>query len=85
MSKDVQVVQCLLKFARENSLLHIAATNDDDGSIILMIENGFNVNQTNATGETALHYACIVNIVNLLFSAGANLNAISHKDETPIM
>ena len=46
--------------------------------ILLLVENGIDVNETNKDGETALMIAAINNeieIVNLLIKYGADINA----------
>jgi len=62
----------------------------DIAVVRLLIENGANVNVQTASGMTALHYAIEVlesstEIVALLLTAGAKVNAVNNQGKTPLI
>ena len=67
---------------KRRSLLHIAAGNDTDDMINILLANNFDVNVADLDGETPLITACKknkLNNVNALIKHGAN---VSHSLET---
>lgn len=50
----------------------------------LLIEAGCDVDQKNADGKTALHFATSVDVINLLIDAGADVEARSNDGATPL-
>lgn len=74
---------------RGNSFLHMVA--GDDGEVGLakaFIEFGINIDQVNIEGNTPLHLAAEsgkdnLEVVQILVEAGADVNAVNKKGETP--
>jgi hypothetical protein len=69
----------------KSKLMWAAFLGDADVVSKLINLPGVNVNATNSSGWTALHFAKTFSIVRLLVEAGANINAINNDGETPIM
>ena len=70
----------------QNTLLHHAAARGDEDIIGLLIYKGLDVNDRNASGSTALHFAALerYDAVGLLINAGADVNAVNSNGMTPL-
>ena len=67
-------------------LLHLAVHFGDAKKVALLLNNGVDVNATNANNKTPLHLAsayCLLDIAQLLLDAGANVNAVDAHGKTP--
>ncbi len=67
-----------------SSALHIACKNDDVALMKLLLENGANVNGTDRTGRTPLHYATTAYAAQLLLSKGALPNVHAYDGCTQL-
>lgn len=65
-------------------LLTLAARRRQPEICRLLIEAGCDVDQKNADGKTALHFATSVDVINLLIDAGADVEARSNDGATPL-
>ncbi|MBQ7813286.1 MAG: ankyrin repeat domain-containing protein [Thermoguttaceae bacterium] len=65
-------------------LLTLAARRRQPEICRLLIEAGCDVDQKNADGKTALHFATSVDVINLLIDAGADVEARSNDGATPV-
>src|SRR5205807_444799 len=68
--------------------LIMAVMNKDAESVRLLIDNGANVNQQSADGDTALKWAAAegnLPIVEMLLDRGANVNCRDWFGMTPLM
>merc|ERR1712034_43265 len=65
----------------------VAAGFDATDSILMLIERGFDVNQQNNHGDTALHDAAYYGSMNACAALlnNANINAVNHNRRTPLM
>ncbi|MHB1455654.1 MAG: ankyrin repeat domain-containing protein [Armatimonadota bacterium] len=70
----------------QNTLLHHVAARGDEDIIGFLINKGLDVNDRNASGSTALHFAALerYEAVGLLIDAGADVNAINSTGTTPL-
>ena len=92
--KNADAMNVLLTFRADpnigtlygNAVLHIAVLNNiNKDTLQAIIDNDVDVNAANKSGETALWIACHrddVDAINVLLSAGANLNLLSAEGNT---
>ena len=72
---------------RGKTPLHIAARNDQEAAISLLLSAKADVNATNSSGQTPLHYAAGRDqeaTVSLLLSAKADVNKTDSNGTTPL-
>lgn len=67
------------------NLLALAAWNRQPKICRLLLEAGFDVNQKDADGATALHLTTSVDVVDVLIEAGADVEAKANDGETPLL
>ncbi len=78
---------CILPFAAERPAVIDAARNRDHAALRALIQKKVDVNQPEADGATALHWAAYhddLESVDLLVTAGANVNAANDLGATPL-
>src|SRR5262245_30913488 len=81
------VVASMLVAAGDRPSLIDAAKNTDRGTLRLLVQQGTNVNQTEADGTTALHWASYrddLESAEILIRAGAKVNAANDLGATPL-
>nr|XP_056706192.1 ankyrin repeat domain-containing protein 22 [Euleptes europaea] len=68
-------------------LLMVSKSKQNENLVKMLLRAGVDVNATDDSGRTALHYACEMknqSIVPLLVEAGADLSIKNKDDETPL-
>ena len=75
--------------ARGNTFLHIVSGDDGESGLArAFVEFGLDIDQTNIDGDTPLHLAAEsgkdnLEVVEILVEAGADVNAVNKRGETP--
>lgn len=91
MVRLLQANKCDVTYtdAKGNSFLHIVSGDDGEyGLAKAFVEFGLNVDQQNIEGDTPLHLAAEsgkdnLEVVQLLVEAGADVNAVNKRGDTP--
>lgn len=71
----------------EDSLLHLAVRENNIPVVKYLLENNMNPDPRNVMGETPLHLAALIHapsVGDLLCEAGADVNAVDNKENTPL-
>jgi ankyrin repeat protein len=66
------------------AMLSIPAVKGNVKMVGMLIKAGFNVNQTDGSGNTALHAASCAAIADILIKNGADVNILNRMDESPL-
>lgn len=66
------------------TLLHSAASRGNARMVVMLIEAGVDVNQTDSNGNTALHAASTAEVADALVRLGADVDALNNKQESPL-
>lgn len=79
-------VNLLRRYApKKQEILHIAVVRASIEIIILLLDNGAQVNSRDIAGLTPLHHAVArIDVVTLLLDRGAEVDAVSDRDFTPL-
>ena len=68
----------------QTPLLLLAAKNDDNAIVQMLLEHGANVGVRDRRESTALHVATTSAVMTTLLNAGADVNAVNKRLETPL-
>jgi len=89
INNDIETVKSFIKSKNINiNILNYAIKENNIEIVLLLLENGADVNAKNNNGETCLYYATKENnieIVQLLLENGADINAINNYGKTPLI
>lgn len=83
----VKIVDVNQKSVIDDTMLHISSRNAEIEDIILLLNNGANINIQGDLGYTALHYACMmghIDVVKLLLKHNASKTIKNEFGEQPI-
>lgn len=76
----------LLNFSNNFSINSLNYLENNIKIIILLIDNGANINNVDQLGNTCLHYACLMNLldlVELLITKGSDISIKNNENKVP--